>query len=90
MGNKVNLRSTVESLVSDVIWALIDFPVKHDLTGVTADDYNILDGYGVDNLAYNTLFDYLCAEDIYETCSDLSLPDLIELLQSSDMYIEVG
>lgn len=45
----------------------------------------------MDNELYDSVLSYLCAEDDYiENCRDLTLKDLIEMLDASDAYVQIG
>ena len=73
-----NQRKVIKDMVSDVVWALIDFPVK-SMDVETS----------VVKTEYETLFEYLVDDDL-ELCVDLGLDGLIEFLGQSDMFVEVG
>ena len=73
-----NQRKAIKDMVSDVVWALIDFPVK-SMDVETS----------VVKTEYETLFEYLVDDDL-ELCVDLGLDGLIEFLGQSDMFVEVG
>ena len=97
--SKIALKEHIIRSVHKHVAGIIDFPVRHNISYTFTSGDELLNQLE-NNLAYESLLHYIVEltpdmdADVYiydsDTYDGITMDEIVEMLQESDMYVEAG